>query len=141
MHRAMVRLLRASLALALGVGVGVFAAPSPSLASPAAAPVLTVPGAQTVNEGASIVFVVSATDADGQPLFFRASGLPSGATFRDLHDNTGSFSWTPDFTQAGTYGPTFIVDDTFGGVDSKGVPRSEERRVGKECRSRWSPYH
>src|SRR3712207_9331832 len=22
-----------------------------------------------------------------------------------------------------------------------GVTRSEERRVGKECRSRWSPYH
>src|SRR3989441_735197 len=22
-----------------------------------------------------------------------------------------------------------------------GLPRSEERRVGKECRSRWSPYH
>ena len=22
-----------------------------------------------------------------------------------------------------------------------GVYRSEERRVGKECRSRWSPYH
>ena len=21
------------------------------------------------------------------------------------------------------------------------VVRSEERRVGKECRSRWSPYH
>ena len=21
------------------------------------------------------------------------------------------------------------------------VSRSEERRVGKECRSRWSPYH
>ena len=21
------------------------------------------------------------------------------------------------------------------------LPRSEERRVGKECRSRWSPYH
>ena len=25
-------------------------------------------------------------------------------------------------------------------IMSKGV-RSEERRVGKECRSRWSPYH
>ena len=25
--------------------------------------------------------------------------------------------------------------------DSKRVQRSEERRVGKECRSRWSPYH
>ena len=23
---------------------------------------------------------------------------------------------------------------------AKGI-RSEERRVGKECRSRWSPYH
>ena len=23
----------------------------------------------------------------------------------------------------------------------KGAARSEERRVGKECRSRWSPYH
>ena len=23
----------------------------------------------------------------------------------------------------------------------KGQNRSEERRVGKECRSRWSPYH
>ena len=22
-----------------------------------------------------------------------------------------------------------------------GTQRSEERRVGKECRSRWSPYH
>ena len=22
-----------------------------------------------------------------------------------------------------------------------GISRSEERRVGKECRSRWSPYH
>ena len=27
-------------------------------------------------------------------------------------------------------------------LDENGeVVRSEERRVGKECRSRWSPYH
>src|SRR5256885_9257525 len=25
--------------------------------------------------------------------------------------------------------------------DGTGTMRSEERRVGKECRSRWSPYH
>ena len=25
--------------------------------------------------------------------------------------------------------------------DNMQVYRSEERRVGKECRSRWSPYH
>ena len=24
---------------------------------------------------------------------------------------------------------------------NRGLFRSEERRVGKECRSRWSPYH
>ena len=28
-----------------------------------------------------------------------------------------------------------ITHSSFGGL------RSEERRVGKECRSRWSPYH
>ena len=27
------------------------------------------------------------------------------------------------------------------GIQSEIVERSEERRVGKECRSRWSPYH
>src|SRR3712207_9418742 len=31
--------------------------------------------------------------------------------------------------------PAFIV------VIAGFVTRSEERRVGKECRSRWSPYH
>ena len=25
--------------------------------------------------------------------------------------------------------------------DGEAGDRSEERRVGKECRSRWSPYH
>ena len=27
------------------------------------------------------------------------------------------------------------------GEADEGAERSEERRVGKECRSRWSPYH
>src|SRR5256885_15941953 len=27
------------------------------------------------------------------------------------------------------------------GEDLQRINRSEERRVGKECRSRWSPYH
>ena len=31
----------------------------------------------------------------------------------------------------------FPVKDLF----TASTPRSEERRVGKECRSRWSPYH
>ena len=34
------------------------------------------------------------------------------------------------------------LDDTFVGPTAViYTDRSEERRVGKECRSRWSPYH
>src|SRR3954466_16435486 len=33
------------------------------------------------------------------------------------------------------------MDDGIAYVHDKVMPRSEERRVGKECRSRWSPYH
>ena len=33
--------------------------------------------------------------------------------------------------------PTSVMD----GDVRVGLTRSEERRVGKECRSRWSPYH
>ena len=35
------------------------------------------------------------------------------------------------------------VLDLFAGSGALGIEalRSEERRVGKECRSRWSPYH
>ena len=37
-----------------------------------------------------------------------------------------------------------LIDDmksvTLNEMDGE-IARSEERRVGKECRSRWSPYH
>ena len=42
--------------------------------------------------------------------------------------------WSPGYTQsAAVVGHTTDV--------AKITTRSEERRVGKECRSRWSPYH
>src|SRR5256885_8113203 len=34
-----------------------------------------------------------------------------------------------------------LVVDTCGTGGDRANTRSEERRVGKECRSRWSPYH
>ena len=44
--------------------------------------------------------------------------------------------------------PVFIVEKAMewklilmGNHDEAVLKRSEERRVGKECRSRWSPYH
>jgi len=40
---------------------------------------------------------------------------------------------------AGVIGSLIVGRD--GLVIDSAVSRSEERRVGKECRSRWSPYH
>ena len=37
-------------------------------------------------------------------------------------------------------GDTFIIGKTKLKT-MEALDRSEERRVGKECRSRWSPYH
>ena len=39
-------------------------------------------------------------------------------------------------------GRPYIVMEYLEGEDLRNaIRRSEERRVGKECRSRWSPYH
>ena len=35
--------------------------------------------------------------------------------------------------------PTLFIENKRGKIIE--WKRSEERRVGKECRSRWSPYH
>ena len=37
--------------------------------------------------------------------------------------------------------PTTQLHHARMGASCIGILRSEERRVGKECRSRWSPYH
>ncbi|MFB3077440.1 MAG: beta strand repeat-containing protein, partial [Lysobacterales bacterium] len=75
------------------------------------APVLAAIGAKFVNEGASLNFSVSASDPDGTTPSFSNSVLPTGATFTDNGDGTGSFDWTPDFTQAGSFNITFRASD------------------------------
>ena len=56
------------------------------------------------------------------PLAFAALALQSSASRR--------WSWVGHLN----LGTAFLVMATY-------ATRSEERRVGKECRSRWSPYH
>ena len=36
---------------------------------------------------------------------------------------------------------TTAKTEVMAGITTFMTMRSEERRVGKECRSRWSPYH
>ena len=40
-----------------------------------------------------------------------------------------------------SYEPEELILTARAGTPLSEVTRSEERRVGKECRSRWSPYH
>src|SRR3989449_146864 len=56
--------------------------------------------------------------------------IPSGSLGLDLALGTGGL---PRGRVIEIYGPESSGKTT--------LMRSEERRVGKECRSRWSPYH
>ncbi|MEW6100680.1 MAG: putative Ig domain-containing protein [Candidatus Omnitrophota bacterium] len=82
------------------------------------APVLVAIGNRTVDEGSNLAFTLSATDADGDTLTYSADTLPAGAT---LDPALGRFSFTPDYTQAGTYNVTFSVRDAQGGSDSESI--------------------
>jgi predicted regulator of amino acid metabolism with ACT domain len=74
-------------------------------------PVLASVGAKTVAENQALAFGTTASDPDGTMTILTASGLPPGATYTDNEDNTGSFNWTPDYTQAGTFNVTFVSSD------------------------------
>src|SRR5687767_10948012 len=63
---------------------------------------------------------------------------------------TGTALYTDDIVVPGAwYGATIRSTDAHATFDALELDpgfdwskvRSEERRVGKECRSRWSPYH
>ena len=74
---------------------------------------------------------------------------------RDFQDKSGNWLTAEAFAQQLERYSTGAAVKPFFGTDEEGGPvvrasqnpnlfpdgRSEERRVGKECRSRWSPYH
>ncbi len=77
------------------------------------APQLTVIGNKSVNEGSSLSFTINATGAEGKSLNYSAftspyKPLPEGAQFNTV---TRTFSWTPSFSQSGTYTLRFAVVD------------------------------
>ena len=65
-------------------------------------------GARSANEGDPLIFIISATDADGDQLVYSTSTLPEGASF---DTGTLTFSWTTRYDQAGIYLVNFEVSD------------------------------
>src|SRR5471032_358492 len=76
------------------------------------------------------------------------AGMPAAAAFPDLMVGTETSDdaavWRLNDGQAIVATTDFfmpVVDDPFDFGRIAATNRSEERRVEKECRSRWSPYH
>src|SRR2546427_8573832 len=53
----------------------------------------------------------------------------------------GSIAWSNASSFSSIAVPLFVFMSGILLHSGIGKGRSEERRVGKECRSRWSPYH
>ena len=96
-------------------------------------------------EKPDLMFLCSPNNPTGTPesaeVVEAALGLSSAAVVVD--EAYGQFA---DFTALDMLGAdnaseSLIVTRTFSKTWSMAGVRSEERRVGKECRSRWSPYH
>jgi uncharacterized protein (TIGR02145 family) len=75
------------------------------------APVLAVIGPHSVNEGANLNFIASATDPDGTTPAMTAENLTLNATYVDHANGAATFDFNPDYTQAGIYSVSFIASD------------------------------
>ena len=67
-------------------------------------------------------------------LFASLPGVVSAGMIRDTELESGLQKLMAPLVKAAGYHPGAIAIRII-------IDRSEERRVGKECRSRWSPYH
>jgi len=70
-------------------------------------PVLQAIGNKSVDENVLLTFTLTAMDEDaGDTISYSVQNLPSGATF-----SSQTFSWTPNYDQAGSYQVTFRATD------------------------------
>lgn len=74
-------------------------------------PVLATIGPKVVNEGDTLLVVVTASDPDGTSPALLASPLPANASFVDSANGVGLFTFLPTFDQAGPFAVTFVASD------------------------------
>jgi hypothetical protein len=72
-------------------------------------PNVTNPGPQTSDEGTNPSLPIVASDPDGDPITFTATGLPPGLA---INPTTGVISGSLDFNSAGIYAVTVTVTDS-----------------------------
>ena len=70
------------------------------------APVLFLIPNKTVSETQTLSFSIHAVSIDGDAITYSAQNLPAGATL-----SGSTFTWTPSYSQAGSYQVTFIASD------------------------------
>lgn len=75
---------------------------------------LTAPATLQAYPGQTTRFTVTANDTQQRSVRLSATSLPPGATFQDLGNNTGTFTWTPTTTQLGSYTASFVGDNQAG---------------------------
>jgi len=71
-------------------------------------PVVTNPGPQISSEGDAVSLQIMASDPDGQPLTFSASGLPPGLS---INPSTGLIGGILPFTAAGVFNASVTASD------------------------------
>src|SRR2546429_7308321 len=74
------------------------------------------------------------------PIFPYTSTVPTALERSSGYSNLSELL-TQGGTQTDVLGRSTPLGQVFEPSTTRAVFRSEERRVGKECRSRWSPYH
>lgn len=87
---------------------------APFCAAPVAnrPPTFSPVGAQNVLVGQLLALSIVAQDPDGNAILLTVANAPTGSTFTDAGNGSGSFRWTPTSTQLGAHTLTFHAADT-----------------------------
>ena len=94
------------------------------------------PAHRSVDEGVALTFDVGGRAPFGRPVSLRLAEGPPGGIFQDHGDGTGTFTWTPNFQEAGTHLARFeaISDGTVASavsaIDVRNVNRQPSANAG-----------